>query len=102
MKKWFAGSFIFCDARAFRAVGGFSSELFVSEELDLSIRLKAYGQAQGKRVTILSRHPLVTSARKVKLYGHRAHLKFLFKLILGRNRVIRQREECAIWYDGKR
>jgi glycosyltransferase involved in cell wall biosynthesis len=102
LKKWCAGSFIFCDTAAFRAIGGFSSELFVSEELDLSVRLKAYGKQHGRRITILSRHPLVTSARKVKLYGHRAHLKFLLKLIVGRNRVVRQREECAIWYDGRR
>jgi hypothetical protein len=38
----------------------------------------------------------------VKLYGHVAHLKLLWKLILGRGRVLRRREECAIWYDGKR
>jgi glycosyltransferase involved in cell wall biosynthesis len=102
VKKWCAGSFIFCEAEAFRAIGGFSPELFVSEELDLSQRLKAYGKSKGRRMIILTRHPLVTSARKVKLYGHAAHLKFLFKLIRGRGRVLRRREECAIWYDGKR
>ena len=102
VKKWCAGSFIFCETNAFRAIGGFSSELFVSEELDLSLRLRAYGKTHGKRMIILSRHPLLTSARKVKLYGHVAHLKFLWKLILGRGRVLRRREECAIWYDGKR
>ena len=51
---------------------------------------------------ILHLHPLITSARKMKLYGHGAHLKFLLKLILGRGRVVRQRDECAIWYDGRR
>jgi len=102
VKKWCAGSFIFCDAEAFRAIGGFSNDLFVSEELDLSQRLNAYGKTKGKRMTILHRHPLITSARKMKLYGHGAHLKFLGKLILGRGRVLRQREQCEIWYDGRR
>jgi glycosyltransferase involved in cell wall biosynthesis len=102
VKKWCAGSFIFCDSEAFRAIGGFSNELFVSEELDLSQRLGAYGKDRGKRMVILRRHPLLTSSRKVKLYGHRAHLKFLWKLIAGRGRALRQREECAIWYDGRR
>lgn len=102
LKKWCAGSFIFCETEAFRAIGGFSKELFVSEELDLSERLKACARQRGKRLTILHRHPLVTSARKVKLYGHRAHLKFLWRMILGRGRTFKQREECAIWYDGKR
>ena len=102
VKKWCAGSFIFCDAAAFRAIDGFSNDLFVSEELDLSQRLNAYGKTKGKRMTILHRHPLLTSARKMKLYGHGAHLKFLLKLILGRGRVLRQREQCEIWYDGRR
>jgi glycosyltransferase involved in cell wall biosynthesis len=102
LKKWCAGSFIFCENEAFRAIGGFSHELFVSEELDLSQRLHGYARSHGKRMIILSRHPLLTSARKVKLYGHRAHLKFLWKLIRGRGRAMRQREECAIWYDGRR
>ena len=37
--KWAAGSFIFCQAAAFRKIGGFSTELFASEEIDLSKRL---------------------------------------------------------------
>jgi len=102
VKKWCAGSFIFCDAEAFRTIGGFSHELFVSEELDLSQRLGKLARARGKRLAILRKHPLVTSSRKLKLYGHRAHLKFLFKLIWHRGRVVRQREQCEIWYDGRR
>jgi len=102
VKKWCAGSFIFCEAESFRAIGGFSSELFVSEELDLSQRLAALAKRKGKGMIILRRHPLLTSARKVRLYGHRAHLKFLWKLIWNRGRLLRQREECAIWYDGRR
>ena len=102
LKKWCAGSFIFCEAAAFREVGGFSSELFVSEELDLSQKLKALARKRGKRMVILTRQPLLTSARKVDLYGHLTHLKFLLKLMLGPKRTIRTREECAIWYDGRR
>ena len=93
---------LFCDVAAFRAIDGFSNELFVSEEVDLSQRLRAFGKARGQRMTILHKHSLLTSSRKMKLYGHRAHIKFLWKLIWGRGRALRQREECAIWYDGKR
>src|SRR3974390_2091385 len=32
--KLLAGSFIFCEAKAFRAVGGFSEELFAGEEIE--------------------------------------------------------------------
>jgi glycosyltransferase involved in cell wall biosynthesis len=102
MKKWCAGSFIFVETESFRAIDGFSSEFFVSEELDLSQRLYALAKTKGKEMIILRRHPLTTSARKMELYGHRAHLKFLLKLILGRGRALRQREACGIWYDGRR
>jgi glycosyltransferase involved in cell wall biosynthesis len=102
VKKWCAGSFIFCETEAFRSIGGFNNELFVSEELDLSHRLKACAKKRGKRLTILHRHPLITSARKMKLYGHMEHLKFSLRFLFKGGRVLREREECAIWYDGRR
>ena len=38
--NWAAGSFIVCRADIFRALGGFSEELFAAEEIDFSRRLK--------------------------------------------------------------
>lgn len=101
-KKWAAGSFIFCDAAAFREVGGFSRELFASEEIDLSERLKRLARQRGKRLIILHRHPLVTSARKMHLYTAREHFRFLAKTVWHRGRPLRSREECLTWYDGRR
>jgi glycosyltransferase involved in cell wall biosynthesis len=100
--KWCAGSFIFVEGEAFRAIGGFSDKLFASEELDLSQRLKKLARARGKQLVILTRHPLVTSARKAHLYGYRGHLKFLLRMALGGPRVLYTREGCNIWYDGRR
>ena len=99
---WLAGSFIFCDAAAFRKIGGFSNELFASEEIDLSRRLKKLARAEGKKIVILHRHPLVTSARKVQLYTLREHLSFLAKTILTRGKTLNSREACHTWYDGRR
>src|SRR5580704_13421183 len=59
--KYAAGSFIFCEAAAFRKIGGFDNGLFASEEIDLSKRLKRLTREAGKRAIILQRHPLVTS-----------------------------------------
>ena len=100
--KWAAGSFIFCETAAFREIGGFSHELFVSEELDLSIRLKRLARRQGRRMVILHRHPLLTSARKMHLYSPAEHAWFMFKTICTRGRTLRSREKCDIWYDGRR
>jgi len=97
MARWAAGAFLFCEAAAFRAAGGFNQELFASEEIDLSRRLKRQG-----RFVILHRHPLVTSGRKAELYSWREHAAFLLRWVLSGGRNLRRREACGIWYDGRR
>ena len=97
-----AGSFIFCEAGAFREVGGFSNELFASEEIDLSQRLKRLARERRKRLVILHRHPLLTSARKLHLYTPREHLRFLLRAAFSHRRILKSREECHTWYDGRR
>jgi glycosyltransferase involved in cell wall biosynthesis len=97
-----AGSFIFCQAAAFRQVGGFSHELFAGEEIDLSRRLKQRARILGKRLVILHRYPLLTSARKIRLYTLREHLGFLARTLLVGGRTLNSREACFTWYDGRR
>jgi len=94
---WAAGAFLFCDAAAFRALGGFSEKLFASEEIDLSRRLKRVG-----RFVILHRHPLMTSGRKAELYSWHEHAQFLLRWALSGGRNLRRRDGCWIWYDGRR
>ena len=101
-RRWAAGSFIWVEAAAFRAVGGFSNELFASEEIDLSERLKRRGREVGKKMTILHRHPLLTSARKLHLYSHWEYARFMLRGALMPRRTIRSREACQPWYDGRR
>jgi len=102
VRRWCAGSFIFCEARAFRAIGGFSHEFYASEEIDFSKRLQAFGRTRRQRMIILHRHPLVTSARKMRLYKHRDYLRLLWRLVRTRGAAAKQREACHIWYDGRR
>jgi GT2 family glycosyltransferase len=101
-RQLMAGSFIFVSAEAFRAVGGFSNELFAGEELDLSLRLKAYGKRHGRQLVILNRHPMITSGRKLDLYSHRELVRFMVRALLSPRRVMRSREACHPWYDGRR
>lgn len=100
--RWMAGSFIFCDAAAFRKIGGFNTELFAGEEIELSKRLKKLARQERKKIVILHRHPIVTSARKLRLYTAREHLSFLAKTILRGGRTLNSREACHTWYDGRR
>lgn len=100
--RWAAGSFIFCEAAVFRQVGGFSRDLYASEEIELFRRLKRHARVTGRRIVILDRHPLLTSARKMHLYTPWEHLRFLARTVLVGGRTLKSREECLTWYDGRR
>ena len=100
-RRLLAGSFIFCETATFRKIGGFSQELFAGEELELSQRLWKAAKESGKQVVVLHRHPLVTSARKMRLYTWREHLRLFARLSKDR-RVLTDREACHLWYDGRR
>ena len=102
IQKWAPGSFIFCAAEAFRAVGGFDQELFAGEEIDLFKRFKSLARDRRKRIAILHRHPLVTSARKLHLYTPWEHIRFLAKTLLLFGSPLKKRDECLTWYDGRR
>ena len=101
-RRLLAGSFIFVEAAVFRQVGGFSRELFAAEELDLSKRLKQFARGTGRKIVILHRHPLHTSARKMKLYTAREHLRFFTRALFNQRRMLTSREEAHLWYDGRR
>jgi len=99
--KLLAGSFIFVEASAFRKIGGFSIELFAAEELELTKRLKRLARETEKEIVILHQHPLLTSARKMRLYTMWDHFKLLTRVLFNR-RALMRRESCHLWYDGRR
>ena len=101
-RRWAAGAFMYVEAAAFRAVGGFSQDLFVSEEIDLFERLKQHARGRGKKLRILHRHPLLTSARKLHLYSSWEYARFLLRGALMPRRTLRNRAACQPWYDGRR
>lgn len=102
LRKWGAGSFVFCEAGAFREVGGFSQMLYAAEEIDLFARFKRLARGKERTVVILHRNPLATSGRKVRLYSFGEHLAFLLKMAFSAGRSLRDRDACFPWYDGRR
>jgi glycosyltransferase involved in cell wall biosynthesis len=100
--RWAAGSLVFCDAPAFRAIGGFSDKLFASEEIEFCQRLQKLGRQTGRRMIIIRDQRLLTSARKIHLYKKAEHLRFMLKALFFPRRVLFDRAECAPWYDGRR
>lgn len=100
---WAAGSYLAAKTEAFRAVDGFSTELFVSEEIDLSMRLNREAHQRGiEPLTVISDTLIKTSARKLDLYSSHEHLRFIWKAATGGIWTMRKPETCHLWYDGRR
>ena len=102
LNRWAAGSFIFCEAAAFHEVGGFNLEFFAGEEIDLSRRLKRAARRRGQKITILHKHPLLTSDRKMRLYTAREIAAFMLRATLAPRRTLGNPSRCFAWYDGRR
>lgn len=100
--RWAPGSFLFCRATAFRMLGGFDQELFVSEEIDLSRRLKRLARRGRQQMVILDRHPLRTSPRKLHLYSRWEFWRFFVRYLCNPRAAQRNRDACPVWYDGRR
>jgi glycosyltransferase involved in cell wall biosynthesis len=100
--KWMAGAFIFVEAEAFQKIGGFNQDLYISEEIDLSRRLKREARVKKRKIVILRKHPMVTSSRKMRLYSGWEYVRFLSSLLLSLGRSTHNRANCFPWYDGRR
>jgi glycosyltransferase involved in cell wall biosynthesis len=101
-RRMLSGAFIFIETAVFRKLGGFSHEAFVGEDLELSQRLIKLAKETGKRFVILHRHPIVTSARRVKDYSLLAPIGALKHIIFHPYRFITSRKAARQWYDGRR
>ena len=91
-----AGAFLFTTRGNFDIVGGFDEQYFAGEEVYFSIELKKLG---GFKVL---REPVVTSARKMRMYPAKDFLPKFFGVILRGPRGVRSRAKLSLWYDGKR
>jgi len=100
--RWAAGSFVFCRADAFRAVGGFPPDVASGEEIFLSRELKRWGKTRGLGFVVLAGAPHVSSGRKFYLYGPGEFLGMLWKIMLSPRRGIRDTAVNKVFYDGRR
>ena len=101
--NWAAGSFFLVETGAFRELKGFSNELYVSEELELSIRLNRFAAKRGFKPLQIIHDPLIdTSGRKIDLYSGSEHLRFVLKSITSGLNFLQCPKTCHLWYDGRR
>ena len=100
--RWASGALLVCRSDAFRDVGGFTQELYAAEEIRLSKQLKRWGQQRGLQFTILTQHPLETSARKVALYSVGEIAGQIMRVFLHPRRTLQDKKQLSVWYDGRR
>src|SRR6476659_3073239 len=91
-----AGAFLFTTRHNFDFIGGFDEHYFAGEEVYFSLELKKLG---GFKVL---REPVVTSARKLRMYPAKDFLRKFFGVIVRGPRGVRSRAQLSLWYDGKR
>ena len=100
--RWAAGALVVCRRDAFRDVGGFDQELYAADEVTLSQKLKKWGQQRGLQFVILTRHPLESSSRKIRLYSRREITDQILRVMLHPRRTLQDKKRLSVWYDGRR
>lgn len=100
--RWAAGALVVCRSDAFRDVGGFDQELYAADEVTLSQKLKKWGQQRSLQFVILTRHPLESSSRKIRLYSRREITDQILRVMLHPRRTLQDKKHLSVWYDGRR
>jgi glycosyltransferase involved in cell wall biosynthesis len=100
--RWAAGALVVCRREAFQEVGGFDQDLYALDEIRLSKQLKRWGQERGLQFTIMTRHPLETSSRKISLYSGREIAGQILRIFLLPKRTLQDKKHLSVWYDGRR
>lgn len=90
------GCFIFCTRSAFDAAGGFDLSYFAGEDVAISRALARQGRF------VILREAVRTSARKLRTFSGREHLRLALRFALRGRRMLRSRDELGLWYGRRR
>jgi len=101
-RRFLHGPLIFIESATFRKLGGFSIETFAGEDWELGQRLQKLAKETGKRFVVLHRHPILTSARRLKEHSPLVSFKMLYYILFVPRRIKVSRETARRWYDGRR
>jgi len=92
-----AGCFIYCLKEAFDAIGGFSQNVYASEEIWFSRQLRTWGKQRNMDFRIISDPPLITSSRKLQWFSP-ARMFGMFVILCFFPFAVRFRHLCQLWY----
>jgi glycosyltransferase involved in cell wall biosynthesis len=93
-----AGCFIYCLKEGFDAVGGFSENVYASEEIGFSWKLRAWGKQRHMDFRIINDPPLITSSRKLKWFSLLEMFAILVVFCFFPF-AVRFRPLCRLWYN---
>lgn len=92
-----AGSFIYCRRDAFETIGGFNEDVYASEEIWLSRKIKKLGREKGQSFCIIEEPPVITSIRKMEWYSP-LQIYFYILMLTVFPFIVRIKSLCTIWY----
>ena len=92
-----AGCFVFCKRGDFEAVGGFSENVYASEEIWFSRAITRLAKKRGERFAIITDYPVISSGRKMQWFSMGKQTILVLMLILFPY-LIRYRKFCWFWY----
>jgi glycosyltransferase involved in cell wall biosynthesis len=92
-----AGSYLYCRRDAWEQTGGFDEDVYVTEELWFSRKLKRWCRQRGLTFHIITDAVAITSARKLEWYTPTQLIRQMIQLSLPW--AMKDRRRCAVWYD---
>lgn len=92
-----AGCFVYCRREDFQAVGGFSENVYASEEIWLSIALKRIGRKSKRKFCVINYPKVITSDRKLIWYNPLQQAMLLIMLFF-MPFLTRFKWACGFWY----
>lgn len=95
--RWAAGCFVYCHRDDFEASGGFSENVYASEEIWLSIALKREGRKSKRKFHIVNEPKVITSGRKLHWYSY-SYQTILLLMLFFFPVMTRFKWACGYWY----
>jgi glycosyltransferase involved in cell wall biosynthesis len=94
---------VFCRREDFEAIGGYSEQMLVAEDVDFMWRMKKLGRKRGARFMRAPTARAITSTRKFDRHGdwHYFAILFAFPFRLIFSRAAARKQVLAYWYNDR-
>lgn len=95
--RWAAGCFVYARREAFEAVGGFSEQVYASEEIWFSRALRRWGIKRQLEFCIIDEYAAISSGRKLQWFSIWQQLGLLL-MCLFLPFFVHYKKLCGFWY----